>query len=781
MTHDSFTPPIHFTVSQIRLAAACPRIIHFDAVRSRTSRRRTPQVTQLWQGPAGATAGGALFHAAVEKFNRLAYQQPVLRTLIAETHERDELFRGIMRWFNEAALNRDALYEKSAELIVNFTNCVETYLRELTDIIHFGRQSGREPEDIVTQLFAPLPKKVDVTLHVGPNRQPVHVTGALDYVFFDWRSRSMRILDYKLTPAESPHKDQIQVATYALLYHHQHQYQCDAGVFYLFPERNLVELTWQDVYAQRHLVYDLLASMVAWSQYDAAAGQGLHPPGDETFCESCSWRTDCVDRLGPKSQGESYHGWSESQNAPEPVVEVQTPKPDAASVPTGDTEEDVSIPPLPPPPKAMIHLGQTVAGHDSIEFPVSVLSTHTAIVGAAGSGKTWLAKCFLEEAIRNQIPVLAIDPQGDLVQFLYQRDESELPEEERTRYREFRNLVEPRIYTPGTSHATRLSLSPMRLPRMSDLEGLPEARREEEFTALINAVAMHLVGLTARGRSSVEQQQTFVAMILKRLVDSSLPSANPLSLTDIAAAVHAPEGIGFDDVDMLIKKSDRENLGRQLYALAHGPLARLFSGGETLDIDSLRKPTTNGKVPLNVLYLNALTEEEKHAFLAAVATEVYRWMSCTGGDPEHPQFLFFLDEARDFLPAGSKSPPAKGPVSRLFTQGRKFGVGCVVCTQSPRSVDYNVFGNCSTKIIGRLETSQDSERVGEWFSTAGPKPDWVADRAGADQGTFVARWPDQPDELDGAVFKSRILYSRHEGAWSIDRVEEEVARSESTT
>src|SRR5918998_420361 len=107
------------------------------------------------------------------------------------------------------------------------------------------------------------------------------------------------------------------------------------------------------------------------------------------------------------------------------------------------------------------------------------------------------------------------------------------------------------------------------------------------------------------------------------------------------------------------------------------------------------------------------------------------------------QLFLYIDEARDYIPAGTSKPPAKQPLIRLFTQGRKYGVACLLCTQSPRSVDYNVFGNCSTKLIGRLESAQDLERVAEWFGSAG-KPPWLSGRKGAKAGNFVARWPEMP-------------------------------------
>ena len=74
-------------------------------------------------------------------------------------------------------------------------------------------------------------------------------------------------------------------------------------------------------------------------------------------------------------------------------------------------------------------------------------------------------------------------------------------------------------------------------------------------------------------------------------------------------------------------------------------------------------------------------------------------------------------------------------------------------------------GGCSASWPGWLEP-----RTG----ARGPSPGWLRGRAGAPPGTFVARWPGMPTGLEGQAFCSRLLYSAHEGAWSPDRVEQEV-------
>jgi DNA helicase HerA-like ATPase len=398
-----------------------------------------------------------------------------------------------------------------------------------------------------------------------------------------------------------------------------------------------------------------------------------------------------------------------------------------------------------------------------------------AVVGAAGSGKTWMAKVIVEEAIRRSVPVLAIDPQGDLVQFLRPATEPPgLSDADRAFRRQFLDRVEPRIWTPGSSHGRRLSLDPIHLSGRDELTRITDpARREEEWQGMLGVAAVQVVGLAKVGGES-DSQQTFLLQVFRRLAAGK--HGRDVSLEAIAAAASDPESIGLDDPDQLIKKSERTKLARKLHALRLGPASALFTGGTRLDLEAMCRPDESRKTPLNVVYLNALADDElKHFFTAALAAEIYRWMiSSLDAAPGRPSLLFYLDEARDFIPAGTAKPPAKAPVIRLFTQGRKYGVACLFCTQSPRSVDYNVFGNCSTKLIGRLESQQDVERVAQWFTTEGPIPPWIAGRKGAPAGSFVGRWPQLPAALEGRPFRSRPLVSLHEGAWSPDRLEREM-------
>jgi type IV secretory pathway VirB4 component len=52
--------------------------------------------------------------------------------------------------------------------------------------------------------------------------------------------------------------------------------------------------------------------------------------------------------------------------------------------------------------------------HGAFELNADDLVTHAVVVGMTGSGKTGLLTVLVEEALRNEIPVLLLEVKGDL-------------------------------------------------------------------------------------------------------------------------------------------------------------------------------------------------------------------------------------------------------------------------------------------------------------------------------------------------------------------------------
>ncbi|ADV62084.1 AAA ATPase [Isosphaera pallida ATCC 43644] len=839
---NQFDPiPPTFSVSQVRSAATCPRLFYFDTVKSRVEGLGRTYVTRVWKSSDRITACGSLFHNAVAQFQKHASSNPELCDATEFTYHNPTtspptqdhpVFRAASKLLSNHCINLSVFHTRSPDQKAAFTQAVNHYLRELVEIIrHAANDPTRpSPEQLLLELFGDTRRAVNVTFQVGKQNEQINVRGILDYIFYDRRRAGHWIIDYKLTPAHHPNNDLFQVSLYSLMHDIQHDTQPGVAVTYLHPQPQRFELSWDQVKANAPIVHNLLASMREWSRYDETTQTGLKPPGEPSICPSCRWRHECVARLGHRLDGARVEPSEVNVNSssltvvkvdpqPQPYEPIEPLESDDDVEPNGtlvspppgmvapadfsDHVATASTPTTPPssatatttsparstprlrgatskPYVDPLWIGTLKQGRE-VRLPLDALPTHTAVVGAAGSGKTWMAKVLTEEALLNGIPVIAIDPQGDLVQFLHGAPASRLdamPPEHRARHDELRRRIRVRIWTPGSSHARRFRLDPLHLPTRDQFEHAVKGTDQDELQGLISLTASRVVALAAAG-GSISQQETFILKTLQNLIQQGQTS---ITWSELASIVMNPSQGGFQEgeADLLVKRSEREKLARQLNTLQHGTSANLFNHGEPLSIRRMveLEPWEEGPgaVPLNVVYLNALIDSEQKRFVvAAMAEEISRWMMNAGGSPNHPWPLVYLDEAFDFLPAGTVKPVSKPPLIRLFAQGRKYGVCGLICTQSPRSVDQNLFSNCSTKIIGRLESAADIDRVREWFQQGG-SPSWLNSRLGCAAGSFMGRWPNMMEMFEGQPFQTRPLYSLHEGAWSPERVEQEWSR-----
>ena len=74
-----------------------------------------------------------------------------------------------------------------------------------------------------------------------------------------------------------------------------------------------------------------------------------------------------------------------------------------------------------------LHARDETPGDEPVLYDSRDLTTHAVIIGMTGSGKTGLGIDLLEEAAIDRVPVIAIDPKGDmgnlLLTSLYESDQ----------------------------------------------------------------------------------------------------------------------------------------------------------------------------------------------------------------------------------------------------------------------------------------------------------------------------------------------------------------------
>lgn len=348
---------------------------------------------------------------------------------------------------------------------------------------------------------------------------------------------------------------------------------------------------------------------------------------------------------------------------------------------------------------------------NEIALPPEIMKKHVSILGSSGSGKTVLGKVIVEEATILGIPSIVIDPQGDLASLAIMGKKGNVEAEGTSpvSYANYLNRAEVRIFTPASKKGIPLSINPLRTPP----SGLPE----EDFIRALDLVCNSLVRILGYRSGSAERKavHNFLYQFLKNAWELEISISD---FGEFSSLVLEPEKMGIRDVDQLISERERLNLSRNLKYLSMGMDQLLFNFGVPLEMKTFLEPIENGKVPVNIIYLNTLSSEEhKQFFVAMIAREIYTYM--LQNPSSEIQLLFLIDEIAPYLPPYPRKPPAKEMLKLLFKQGRKYGVSCVMCTQNPSDVDYKAMAQASTWALGRMMAKQDLDRV-KHILKAGP-------------------------------------------------------------
>lgn len=424
---------------------------------------------------------------------------------------------------------------------------------------------------------------------------------------------------------------------------------------------------------------------------------------------------------------------------------------------------------------------------DRVELSPNALMTHAFVCGASGMGKTVFAKSIVEEVALAGVPVIAIDLKGDLASLALNADlvrsaglsrvfggaaagiQREFYDGLRSspsldhRHREFASKVDVRLFTPGYDGARRLAMTG--LPTFTGPATDPLERQERR--TLVEALARGLCPVRTRGADGRgDREVKFVEELLWHLVEHGADLAGTDGIRQLGAAAAVPpfKELGGMKLDEFVKPSWRHDLRARLAARITGNEQTWYEGAR-LDVETLIG-NGNGRTPLAVIYLGHLsTFEDQASVVAQTCAEVYRWMRRTGGSPKL-RALVYLDEVgggdgrNAFYPSAPYQPPSKAPLTLLVKQGRSAGVGVLLATQNPKSVDVRGLGNVSTWAVGKLTQRADFERIEHLLTASRASPSRIHDDiVRAEQGEFLLQAPGIPDAI---WVKERWLYTVHQ-------------------
>lgn len=401
--------------------------------------------------------------------------------------------------------------------------------------------------------------------------------------------------------------------------------------------------------------------------------------------------------------------------------------------------------------KLPLTLGTTPDG-DTVQLPIDALRRHMLALGASGSGKTVLCKVVVEECIRKRLPVIAIDPQGDLASLAMSEDPAVLERMgvDSTTAREFRDRVDVKVWTPGSTLGIPVSLAPTMT--------VPDGVRPEDRVRAYGAVAQALASMVG---AQNEATATAFSVILEYADTNGLACEN---LTDFANFLADPPMPLAQTLDVAMDAKARAKAHKALSLKMMGSNRLMFDLGKPIDVDEMfglytGGPADTGKARLSVVYLNTLTsQEDKEIFVSLLCSALYQWMLTLDGSQLWG--MLYMDEVAPYLPP-VKNPASKQALMMLLRQARKYGLCCLLATQSPGDIDYKALGQVGTMAIGRIMGERALGKV-EPVIRAQPGTDTEAiidGLPGMPKGRFVLVNPDVYEEpLTAQV---RWLVSKH--------------------
>jgi len=363
-------------------------------------------------------------------------------------------------------------------------------------------------------------------------------------------------------------------------------------------------------------------------------------------------------------------------------------------------------------------------------------TTHAAIIGMTGSGKTGLGISIIEEAAIDNIPSIIIDPKGDMGDLCLadptfsakvfepwvvdeaRAKDADLSEyaaktaamwkegieswgQDSARVEKFKN-VKKTIYTPGSSAGVAINI-------MSSLDRPPSQIMEESdaFASYLKSTTvslLSLIGITADPLDSKEY------ILLAQIITKSWLAEEEISIETLIGKIINPsfKKIGVLPLETFYSQNDRFKLATKFNSLLASPSFSLWLKGDTLDIQKLLYDE-KGKAKVAIFSISHLNDDERMFFVTLLLNKYIAWMRRQSGTSAL-KTLLYMDEIFGFFPP-TKNPPSKEPMLLLLKQARAFGVGIILSTQNPVDLDYKGLSNIGTWFIGRLQTTQDIERV----------------------------------------------------------------------
>ena len=395
-------------------------------------------------------------------------------------------------------------------------------------------------------------------------------------------------------------------------------------------------------------------------------------------------------------------------NPSPPPQDKPTPsgaKPPPTQTPAGAQAEKPKAPPA--ASERLIPIGRRYergALGDLVTLATDLLPRHVAVLAGPGSGKTVLLRRIVEEAVLLGIPSIVLDPNNDLSRLrdAWPTRPESWSEEDAAKAETYRACADVVIWMPGVTSGNPISLN--LLPDFAVIDDADE--REQAIDMAWATLTPFLPG----GGEKATRKKGVLADAIRRFA-----AGRGGALTDlIALLAELPDDVSEDSNAQKLANEIADQLRA---AIAMNPL--LKSIGEPLDPRTLFKGPSS-KTRVSVINLAGLASEEaRDSFVNRLQMSLFTFIK---RNPNPTGCLYVIDEAQNFAPSGAGTA-CKASALSLAAQARKYGLGMMFATQTPKGVDNKIVSHCTTHVYGRMNAPATIDAIRELMAAKGGAAD----------------------------------------------------------
>ena len=317
----------------------------------------------------------------------------------------------------------------------------------------------------------------------------------------------------------------------------------------------------------------------------------------------------------------------------------------------GDVDDNLKLPRIPAPP------GTPIVNQSDVEVNVdvnSIMNRHLAILAMTGAGKSNTVSVLIDGLLKYNAPVFVFDMHGEYVDATFTNGEV--------------NVIEP-VINP-------IYMSFSEIKNLANIKG--SAHIQERYFRKAFKEAREVI---SSGGSSSRDFLEIIFVILEGWYNDETRSSNEKNKI----------------MDVMNKVEDLREKYDNLFNINKGNILGTIQIGKANVLDLSQADESIAEVLVSHVMRNSL-QYRKNA--------VHKTSNKTLDFP-----VFYILEEAHILAPNKRDSNSKFWIQRVAREGRKFGLGLCLVSQSPKTVDHDALSQMNNMIILRLVEPEDQRHV----------------------------------------------------------------------